>query len=593
LLKSSAQSTIDYLILTGIILIVVLPLLMFSNQRLDATRESQITDAVNIVENAVTELINLGYGSATERVVQIPSGIEYSLIENNNLILGFKGRELIYQFAYNIAGIFPINQGRHYIKLFNNGTYIIFSICGNNIIESPEQCDGTATPLGFECYPPGSPNACKLKCTPPLSCPFGYECVNDVCTILGFCGNGIPENFEQCDDGNINNGDGCSSTCQLEYCGDNSIQIGLGEECDPPSSSCTTSGGSTGTCNILCQCVPTIPPPPPTCNFNPSTASCTGSCSGGGSCISTGVSCTCCGNNVINPGEVCDPPTNVLGANGQCSLTEICSNSCQCATPPSPICPSSVMGYWHFDDNPPNPGTSYFTPILDSSCNGYNGQLFNVQFVSPPYSGYYGISALKFIGDPSDAISHIIFSTLDFPPQGTLEIIVKSDQWSGTISNVLSFASSYYSSPSPPYTPYGNCFGLFHIPNDPSTANANKIAATFNGDTFNAAYTNSGINLDVHHVAITWTPSQSILYIDGQPQSTIGTTIADCYKPFYIGYPPVSPAGSPAWGGTSFVGVIDEVILFDQPLSDSDIQMHYNNFITNQPYCIVSVCVGT
>jgi len=33
---------------------------------------------------------------------------------------------------------------------------------------------------------------------------------------LGTCGNGITEKFEQCDDGKLQNGDGCSSLCQKE-----------------------------------------------------------------------------------------------------------------------------------------------------------------------------------------------------------------------------------------------------------------------------------------------------------------------------------------------------------------------------------------
>ena len=33
---------------------------------------------------------------------------------------------------------------------------------------------------------------------------------------LGTCGNGVVDKFEQCDDGNLNNGDGCSSLCQKE-----------------------------------------------------------------------------------------------------------------------------------------------------------------------------------------------------------------------------------------------------------------------------------------------------------------------------------------------------------------------------------------
>ena len=31
-----------------------------------------------------------------------------------------------------------------------------------------------------------------------------------------YCGDGKRESYEECDDGNIINGDGCSSTCQVE-----------------------------------------------------------------------------------------------------------------------------------------------------------------------------------------------------------------------------------------------------------------------------------------------------------------------------------------------------------------------------------------
>ncbi len=46
------------------------------------------------------------------------------------------------------------------------------------------------------------------------------------------CGNGSVEGSEQCDDGNIASGDGCSSSCVSEFCGDGIVQSGLGELCD-------------------------------------------------------------------------------------------------------------------------------------------------------------------------------------------------------------------------------------------------------------------------------------------------------------------------------------------------------------------------
>jgi cysteine-rich repeat protein len=52
------------------------------------------------------------------------------------------------------------------------------------------------------------------------------------------CGNGYMEEDEECDDGNNDNGDGCSDVCVIEYCGDGVINNG--EECE---ASCDCSIG--------------------------------------------------------------------------------------------------------------------------------------------------------------------------------------------------------------------------------------------------------------------------------------------------------------------------------------------------------------
>src|SRR3989449_2929772 len=49
-------------------------------------------------------------------------------------------------------------------------------------------------------------------------------------TPVGDCGNGVVDPGEQCDDGNLVAGDGCSASCRLEVCG-NGI-LGPGEQCD-------------------------------------------------------------------------------------------------------------------------------------------------------------------------------------------------------------------------------------------------------------------------------------------------------------------------------------------------------------------------
>lgn len=49
---------------------------------------------------------------------------------------------------------------------------------------------------------------------------------------LPVCGDGVPEGTEDCDDGNVTSGDGCSATCMIEpaACGNGIVQAG--EECD-------------------------------------------------------------------------------------------------------------------------------------------------------------------------------------------------------------------------------------------------------------------------------------------------------------------------------------------------------------------------
>jgi cysteine-rich repeat protein len=98
--------------------------------------------------------------------------------------------------------------------------------CGDGILDPGEQCDDG--PLN------GSPGYCDSNCTP------------------AGCGNGNVGFDEECDDGNTTSCDGCSSTCRLEAgwrCGDGAVNAACGEECDPP-------GAGPPECNYLCRLGP-------------------------------------------------------------------------------------------------------------------------------------------------------------------------------------------------------------------------------------------------------------------------------------------------------------------------------------------------
>ncbi|MEK7137753.1 MAG: DUF4215 domain-containing protein, partial [Patescibacteria group bacterium] len=150
-----------------------------------------------------------------------------------------------------------------------------FISCGNRIFESTGGDGKAGTPDDEECDPgdlgtggicPGE-KACtcppdKPDCTPkqaichlgacdPIKhlCANGGYCSKDEDCILPCretctqsckhaaptCGNGIRESWEQCDDGNSKNNDGCSFLCaveRLDRCGNGIVEKEWGEECD-------------------------------------------------------------------------------------------------------------------------------------------------------------------------------------------------------------------------------------------------------------------------------------------------------------------------------------------------------------------------
>jgi cysteine-rich repeat protein len=67
-----------------------------------------------------------------------------------------------------------------------------------------------------------------------ISCPPGMTpaAKQSIC-VHGLCGNGIVDEQEACDDGNIIAGDGCSQDCRsTESCGNGTVDLAVGEVCD-------------------------------------------------------------------------------------------------------------------------------------------------------------------------------------------------------------------------------------------------------------------------------------------------------------------------------------------------------------------------
>ncbi len=161
--------------------------------------------------------------------------------------------------------------------------------CGNGIVEKGEECDDGNRKNGDGC--------------------------SSTCQKEAVCGNGIVEKGEQCDDGNTKNGDGCSSTCQKEaVCGNGIVE--KGEQCDDGN---TKNGdGCSSTCQKEAVCGNGVVEKGEQCDD--------GNTKNGDGCSSTCQKEAVCGNGIVEKGEGCD--------DGNTKNGDGCSSTCKVEVKP-------------------------------------------------------------------------------------------------------------------------------------------------------------------------------------------------------------------------------------------------------------------
>ncbi|MCX6750789.1 MAG: DUF4215 domain-containing protein [Candidatus Pacearchaeota archaeon] len=225
-------------------------------------------------------------------------------------------------------------------------------VCGNGIKEGTEQCDDHNNVNNDGCS-----STCKIEVCGDNICNHDETCstCSQDCGICPpSCGNGIKEGLEQCDDHNLLNNDGCSSTCKIEKCGDGIKQTN--EQCDDHN--LLNNDG----CSSICKnevCGDHI------CNHGETCSTCSQDCGicspscgngikegleqcdDGNTLSGDGCSSNCkiefCGDNTCNDNETCSTCPCDCGAcaptcgDGQCNGAETCSTCSQdCGTCPEP-----------------------------------------------------------------------------------------------------------------------------------------------------------------------------------------------------------------------------------------------------------------
>lgn len=109
---------------------------------------------------------------------------------NNNSGQKSRSTSLIALLVFGLIFGFAINYFSH------QQANAIVSVCGNEALELFEECDDGNTVNGDGC---------------------SSFCLTEIDTIpTSVCGNGVVQSEEECDDGNSTDGDGCSTECTLE-----------------------------------------------------------------------------------------------------------------------------------------------------------------------------------------------------------------------------------------------------------------------------------------------------------------------------------------------------------------------------------------
>jgi cysteine-rich repeat protein len=186
------------------------------------------------------------------------------------------------------------------------------TFCGDGIVQPGEECDD-----GNQINTDACVNCKKAKCGDGFleigveKCDDGNVSSNDACLatcVPASCGDGfVQTGVEQCDDGNQVNDDGCRNNCTLPKCGDGIVDPG--EQCDDGNTN--NLDGCRNNCQVP-KCGDGIADPGEQCDD--------GNTSNGDACLNTCVKAIC-GDGFVHQGvEQCD--------DGNTNNNDACRNDC-------------------------------------------------------------------------------------------------------------------------------------------------------------------------------------------------------------------------------------------------------------------------
>jgi cysteine-rich repeat protein len=201
-----------------------------------------------------------------------------------------------------------------------------YTLCGNGVLDPGEQCDDGNR---------DDTDGCTTACT--------------------VCGDGIVSPGEECDDGNLVNGDGCDANCTFTSCGNGIVTAG--EQCDDGnhvagdccSPACTLEAKGASCADDGNECTSDTCDGAGTCQHVPNTAPCSDGnlcdgddfCSGGTCSVHTGNPCagepvcerTCVQTSSLQYTCSVDPAGTACTSDGVACTSDVCNGLGACTHP--------------------------------------------------------------------------------------------------------------------------------------------------------------------------------------------------------------------------------------------------------------------
>ena len=211
-----SQTSVELIIILAVSMIILLGIIQMSNDSMRSQNllleTAKTTSFLEQVVSATELVYKQGYGAKTKEFLSMPEGIRNITIQDKTFAVEFHNGNTRYRtFSFDVTGSLPTQAGNYWIEFEAMSGFVIIStntssynghhsICGNNITEIGEECDG--------------PDLQGKSCTD-----FGYDygslgCLPNCRFDLSGCSS---YSVEICNDGIDNTGNGLID-CQDPSC---------------------------------------------------------------------------------------------------------------------------------------------------------------------------------------------------------------------------------------------------------------------------------------------------------------------------------------------------------------------------------------